>query len=156
MSFNLESTRKEISEWFFKTYFNHWVEVGSGKRKEGPEFILQYWGTPLYATVDNPPIAEWMMTGEEIVGFLELQHKLLKEGGYSHTHVPDKKIIVYNDNGGAIEVIWSRRAADQTELQRYVAHFEIIKIDGVWKVVGIQSRNTSIEKDEDSINKAWT
>lgn len=150
-----EKIKAEVHEWFFETYFNHWVEVGNGVRKEGPEFILQYWGTPMYATVDNPPTAIWMLKGEEIVQFLVMQHTALKAAGYTHTHVPDKKVFVYNPNGAAVEVIWSRRAADETEVQRYVVHFECIKYEGIWKVVGCQVRNTSSSKDQDSIEKAW-
>ena len=152
---NYEQIKTEIHDWFFETYFNHWVEVGAGKRDEGPEFILQYWGTPMYATVDNPPMAIWMLKGEEIVQFLVMQHKALMEAGYTHTHVPDKKVFVYNENGAAIEVIWSRRAADETEIQRFVVHFEVIKYEGIWKVVGCQVRNTSVGKDKDSISHAW-
>lgn len=147
--------KTEVTEWFFDTYFNHWVEVAAGKRKEGPEFVLNYWGTPMYATVDNPPMAIWMLKGEEIVQFLVMQQTALREAGYTHTHVPDKKVFIYNSNGAAIEVIWSRRAADKTEIQRYVVHFECIKYEGVWKVVGCQVRNTSVEKDQDTIDKAW-
>ena len=72
---------------------------------------------------------------------------------------PNKKsgaeYAVLNKNGGAIEVIWSRRAANETEIQRYVVHFEVARIDGVWKVVGIQSRNTDVAYDKDSIENAW-
>lgn len=150
-----EKIKAEIDHWFFDVYFNHWVEVGNGKRDEGPEFVLQYWGTPMYATVDDPDLSMWMLKDQDVVDFLVMQQTLLKEAGYTHTHVPDKKITVYNRNGGAIEVIWSRRAADETEIQRYVVHFEVIRIDGVWKVVGVQSRNTDIADDKDSITQAW-
>ena len=155
MTSMLTRTKAEIEQWFFDTYFNHWVAVGSGQRDEGPEFVLQYWGVPMYATVDDPQMAMWMLTGEQVVEFLVLQHTLLKEAGYSHTTVPDKRVFVYNHNGGAIDVIWSRRASDETEIQRYVAHFEVMRIDGVWKVVGVQTRKTDASKDNDSIDTAW-
>lgn len=155
MSFDKAEVAKELSTWFFNVYFNHWVEVGSGVRDEGPEFVLQYWGTPMFATADNPDISAWLLTDQDIVDFLVMQYTMLKEAGYSHTSVPDRKIHVYNHNGGSIEVIWSRQAADDTEIQRLVCHFEIAKMDGVWKVVGVQARTTLVENDEDSIDKAW-
>lgn len=156
MAFDIEKTREEIRHWFFDVYFNHWVDVGAGRRKDAPEFILEYWGTPLYANVDEPDITVWMLTGEEIVGFLQMQHEILKTNGYDHTEVPDQKVIVYNQSGGAIEVIWSRQAADNTEIQRFVVHFEAVRFDGVWKVVGMQVRQSDAAKDQGSIDKAWT
>ncbi len=155
MSFDSKHVEAELNQWFFETYLNHWVEVGNGTRNEGPEFVLQYWGTPLSVTVDDPDIATWMMTDQEIVDFLVMQHTLLKEAGYSHTEVPDQRVFVYNNNGGAIEVIWSRRAADETEIQRYAVRFTVAKINGVWKVVAQQARKTTLERDENSLEKAW-
>jgi flavin reductase (DIM6/NTAB) family NADH-FMN oxidoreductase RutF len=40
--------------------------------------------------------------------------------------VPDRKVTVYNINGAAIDVIWSRRRADETEIERVVIYFELI------------------------------
>lgn len=155
MSFNKAEVEAEFNTWFFDVYFNHWVEVGNGVRDEGQEFVLQYWGTPMYVTVDDPDISAWLLTDQDIVDFLVMQHTTLKEAGYSHTVVPDKKVHAYNRDGGAIEVIWSRRAPDETEIQRFVVHFEVVRIISVWKVVGTQARTTSVESDEDSIDKAW-
>lgn len=152
---SLASVKEEVRHWFFDVYFNHWVEVGAGIRKEGPEFVLEYWGTPMFVTATEPEISRWFMTGEEIVQFLVMQHTALKSAGYSHTHVPDRNIFVYNKSGAAIEVIWSRRTADNSELQRILVHFEVAKIDSVWKVVGIQSRKTERAKDNDSIKEGW-
>lgn len=155
MTSKLANTKAEIEQWFFDTYFNHWVAVGNGERDEGPEFVLQYWGVPMYATVDEPEMAMWMLTGEQVVEFLVLQHTLLREAGYSHTAVPDKRVFVYNSNGGSIDVIWSRRASDDAEIQRFVAHFEVMRTNDVWKVVGVQTRRTDASKDNDSIDTAW-
>lgn len=156
MPFNKDKVREEVRHWFFDVYFNHWVEVGAGKRDEGPEFVLQYWGTPMYATNNEPPISMWMLQDEQIVGFLTMQHEILKSEGYDHTEIPDQKIFVYNQDGAAIEVIWSRQRADNSEVHRMVVHFEVAKIDGVWKVVGVQSRMTDKEKDRGSIELAWS
>ncbi|WOE74677.1 DUF6841 family protein [Alterisphingorhabdus coralli] len=147
---------KELEHWFFEVYFNHWVEVGAGKRKDGPEFILEYWGTPMFVTNDQPALALWLLDGEDVIQFLAVQHEMLKAGGYSHTHVPDRKVRAYNNTGGAIEVIWSRRAPDESEIQRFVVHFECAKFDGKWKVVGVHSRATDAALDGDTIDGAWS
>lgn len=150
------AVEEEVRHWFFDVYFNHWVDVGAGRRDEGHEFILQYWGTPMFATVDTPEIATWMLEGEQIVGFLAMQHEMLKAGGYDHTEVPDQRIFVYNKNGAAIEVIWSRQAKDDTELQRFVVHFECVRFDNAtWKVCGMHVRQSEKDKDQGSIDKAW-
>ncbi len=155
MSFDRAAIEEEVRHWFFDVYFNHWVEVGAGIRKEGPEFILQYWGTPMFVTATEPMISGWMMEGQQIVDFLSMQHEALVAGGYSHTEIPEQKIFVYNPNGASIEVIWSRQAADNTEIQRWVVHFECVRVDGVWKVVGIQSSKTEKAMDKNSIDAAW-
>ena len=155
MSFDAAEVKSELDSWFFDTYLGHWVDVASGERKEGPEFILQYWGTPMYVTVDDPDMAVWLTSDQEVIDFLVLQHELLREAGYTHTEVPDRRIRVYNRNGGAIEVIWSRRAADETEIQRYAVRFDVARMGDSWKVVGTQARKTCAERDEGSVDKAW-
>ena len=152
---NRAAVEEEVRHWFFDVYFNHWVDVAAGRRDEGYEFILQYWGAPMFASVDEPAIAAWMMEGEQIVRFLAMQHELLKAGGYDHTEVPEQRIFVYNKTGAAIEVIWSRQAKDDTELQRFVVHFECVKFGDTWKVCGMQVRQSDRAKDEGSIDKAW-
>lgn len=149
------SIQEEVRHWFFDVYFNHWVEVGSGVRDEGPEFVLAYWGTPMYATASEPELAMWLRSDEDVIGFLTMQHEMLKAQGYDHTHVPDQKIFVYNRNGASIQVIWSRQAADDREIQRVVVHFEVVRMDGTWKVVGVQSRKTDVAADNNTIDGAW-
>jgi len=156
MSLDRAAIEEEVRHWFFDIYFNHWVDVGAGRRDEGPEFVLQYWGTPMFVTNDDPAIAMWTTEGQQIVDFLVMQQEILMAAGYDHTEVPDKKIFVYNANGAAIEVIWSRQAADNTEIQRLVVHFEVARMDGVWKVVGIQSRMTDKALDRNTIDGAWS
>ncbi|UII78773.1 hypothetical protein [Flagellimonas sp. CMM7] len=156
MNVDVSAIEKELHDWFFITYFNNWVGVGSGEIDEGPEFILKYWGMPLFVTADEPSMSGWLHEGQQVVDFLVMQHKELKANGYTHTHVPEQIIKVYNQNGGAIEVIWSRRAADETEIQRFAAHFEVGRTDEGWKVFSIQARNTKVEKDNDTLDGAWS
>ena len=154
-TFDKAATIAELSHWFFDIYFNHWIEVGNGVRDEGPEFVLLYWGTPMYVTVDEPEMATWLLSDEEIVDFLVMQHEQLRAAGYTHTVVPDKKITAFNSCGGAIEVIWSRRAADESEIHRYAVKFDVAKFKGTWKVVGVQGRATNVKKDQNTLELAW-
>ena len=42
------SIRDEVTQWFFDDYLTTWIGVGAGTIARGPEFILDYWGVPLY------------------------------------------------------------------------------------------------------------
>ena len=154
-SFNRAAVEEEVRHWFFEDYFPRWVEVANGKRDEGPEFILEYWGRPMFATNDAPSIAAWLHTDEEVIAFLSMQHDILKSEGFTHTHSPEEIIRVYNPNGASIEGIWSRRRADESEVHRIVVHFEVAKMDGKWRVLGVQTRMTDINNDKDSVAAAW-
>jgi len=70
---------------------------------------------------------------------------------YAYTSVPDQKVTVYHDNGAAVEVIWSRRRSDGTEIERLAAHFEVARGPAGWRIVGIQAAPTA----SDSLNDVW-
>ena len=155
MAYDRAAIEDEVRRWFFDDYFAHWVAVGAGRSTEGPEFILTYWGTPLFLTNHDPAVATWAMTDEAIVTSLVAQQEALKAAGFDHTEIPDQRVFVFNQNGAAVEVIFSRQASDNTELQRVVLNFQVARMGGVWKVVGIHSCTTQAEKDGGSIDAAW-
>lgn len=121
MSDRLADIRAEVVAWFFQDYLPRWVAAGSGASGEGPEFILNYWGTPMHVTALEQ--SYWFLEDAGVLQFLDMNHTPLKEAGYSHTVVLDKRVFVYNSVGAAIEVIWSRRRADESEIQRWAVHF---------------------------------
>lgn len=155
MSFDRAAVEAEVRAWFFDDYFPRWVDVANGKRDEGPEFILEYWGRPMYATNDDPDISMWMTTDEEVMAFLTMQHDILKAEGFTHTYSPEENVFVYNQKGASIEGIWSRRRPDESEVHRIVVHFEVAKLDGKWRVMGVQTRMTDFDHDQDVVAKAW-
>lgn len=145
----LAATHAEVSAWFFEDYLPRWVAAGSETSGEGPEFILQYWDTPMHVTgLDQ---AFWCLDAASVMGFLDFNYAPLREAGYSHTAVPDRRVFVYNKAGAAIEAIWSRRRADESEIQRFAAHFEVAKSEKGWRVVGVQATATT----EDSLEAVW-
>lgn len=146
----LESAAKDLESWFFEKYIPHWVAVGSGETDEGPEFILEYWGTPMFVCVP-PTLRAWLTTDAEVIEFLKYNHQPLQQEGYSHTVIPDRSLKMYSEHGGAIEVIWSRRRADESEIERIAVHWEIARLEDKWKVLGVQAKFTS----EDTLDKAW-
>lgn len=143
----IAATRAEVSAWFFEDYLPRWVAAAQGA--EPPEFIHQYWGTPMHVTGLQQSF--WCLDDQSVLAFLEFNYAPLRESGYSHTVVPDRRVFVYSSVGAAIEVIWSRRSADDVEIQRWATHFEVAKSDQGWRVVGVQAAGT----DRDNLDDVW-
>ena len=143
------SVHQDVSNWFFNDYLPTWVGVGAGTIARGPEFILDYWSVPLH--VSSGTHAEWLPDAAAVIGLLQSMQQRLKRHGYSHTDVPDQQVRVYSDIGAAIEVIWSRCAADNHEIERLAAHFEIARGQRGWRIVGIQMTPTTAS----SLTDAW-
>ncbi|MEU6083365.1 hypothetical protein [Streptomyces sp. NPDC047108] len=145
----LVATHTQVTEWFFESYLPHWVAVASGESSEGPEFIHDYWGTPLHVTAQEQSF--WCLDDASVLRFLDLNHAPLREAGYHHTVVPDQRVLVYNTVGAAVEVIWSRRRVDESEIQRWAVHFSVARSGQGWRVVGIHSAET----DQHSLADVW-
>ena len=86
-----------------------------------------------------------------MIAVLQQLHTRLRGEGYADTAVPDRKVTAYNDNGAAIEVIWSRRRTDGTEIERVAVHFEVARGAAGWRIIGVQAVPTTSE----SLNDAW-
>jgi pimeloyl-ACP methyl ester carboxylesterase len=145
----LDEVFQELTSWFFDQYFPRWVSVGNGTSAEGPEFILQFWGCPLH--VSAPQITMWITEPQGVLDLLEMNQKPLRDAGYTHTVIADSRVTVFHSNGAAIDAIWSRRATDDTEIQRAAVHFELARsVDG-WRVVGIQTSDTTMS----ALDRLW-
>lgn len=142
-------TRAEVTAWFFDNYLPRWVAAGTGASGEGPEFILEYWGVPMHVTGLDQTF--WCLDDKAVLAFLEMNHGPLKAAGYTHTVVPDRRVFVYSRVGAAIEVIWSRRRADESEIQRVAVHFEVAKGPQGWRVVGVQA----LAMDHPTLADVW-
>jgi uncharacterized NTF2-like protein DUF6841 len=139
---------REMEHWFFDTYVPAWVDHGaSGSGQD--EMILQYWGFPLHAASVN--MTRCLMTGDEVIGLLRANQKPLQAENYTHTAVLDRRVVGFNENAGAIDVIWSRRRADESEIERRAVHFEIHRTAAGWRVVAIASALT----DRSSLAEVW-
>lgn len=102
-----ETATAEVTEWFFNDYLPTWVGVGNRTIDKGADFILDYWGVPLYDY--HPHGGSWMLDGDGATGLLDTMHTSLKANGFTHTEVVDRAVRTYHRNGAAIEAIWSRR-----------------------------------------------
>lgn len=144
-----ETVTAEVTEWFFTDYLATWVGVGNEAIDRGPEFILDYWGVPLYYY--HPDGGQWALNGDAVTRLLDITHTRMKANGYAYTEVVDRSVRTYHRNGAAIEVIWSRRRADDTEIERLAVHFEVIRAPNGWRVAGVQRRPTHAE----TLSEAW-
>ena len=133
----LVAIRDEVAAWFFDDYLARWVASSSGASGEGPEFILEYWSVPMSLTTLGE--AFWLLDAEVVLSFLARNQNLLRAEGYTHTVVPYRRVTVYSPIGAAVDVIWSRRRADESEIHRWASHFELVRGGEGWRVVGVQS-----------------
>jgi hypothetical protein len=148
-SANLDDVLEEVTSWFFEDYFRGWVAVGNGTSDDGPEFILRFWGCPLH--VSTTQVNLWVTEPQGVLDLLEINQKPLRDAGYTHTVIADSRVTVFHVNGAAIDAIWSRRSADNTEIQRVAVHFEIARYEVGWRVVGIQTTDTTMS----SLHRLW-
>ena len=143
------SVRDEVAHWFFDDYLPTWVGIGAGTIARGPEFILDYWSTPLH-WADNQG-SRWLADAQTVTAVLHKLQTRLQNEGYAYTAVPDQSVSIYHDNGGAVEVIWSRRRTDGTEIERLAAHFEVARGPAGWRIISIQVAPTT----SDSLKTTW-
>ena len=139
-----------MSHWFFDDYLPTWIGVGAGTIARGPEFILDYWAVRP-CTGATTRAASGFLDAPAVVALLDAVADPTARRGYAYTAVPDQKVTVYHHNGAAIEVIWSRRRSDGTEIERVAAHFEVARGPAGWRIVGIQAAPTT----SDSLNAVW-
>ncbi len=149
MSNSLTKTANEAAKWFFEYYLQTWVAAGAANGTDGEDFILRYWGVPLYT--DGLGQNQWVMNAKGVLDFLMKNHGPLKAQGYTHTAVPDRRVTAYSENSAGIEVIWSRRRADESEIQRLAVHFGTAKTPAGWRVITIDATPTT----EDKLDAVW-
>ncbi len=137
---------RELNDWFFKIYLPTWVRMGANKAL-GDSVITEYWGTPLHAASVN--MTKCLMTDDEVIGLLRANQGPLQLECYTHTEVLDRKVVGYNHNAGSVDVIWSRRRADQSEIERRAVHFEVHRTSKGWRVIAVASLLTELETLDD-------
>lgn len=137
--------RDDIEHWFFSQYFMDFIAIGAGKID--PDRILAYWGVPLH--MSGPAHAAWLTSSEAVVHFLKDMQGSLKQAGYTHTEVVDKKITIYNENASRVETIMSRRRGDGTEMDRAAISFEIRRTEDSWIIISTAAQPTELSKLHD-------
>ena len=144
----LEHALGEVTRWFFDDYLNRYISVVSGTCEEGPEFILDYWACPVH--VSSPRTNRRLSEPRDAAGMLAETQARLRGAGYTHTEVLDSRLTVFHPGGAAIEVIWSRRAA-QTKIERLAVHFQAVRSGEGWRAIAIQELDTAAQ----SLDEVW-
>lgn len=131
-----DRTLKEVTGWFFDDYLTRWIAAGAAGNP--PDFIADYWASPLW--VGGPDRGLHLaQTQDSVVDLLDGLHKRLAAASYDHTMVPDSRVTVFHPRGAAIDVVWSRRRGDESEIERLAVHFVVAKSEIGWRAVSIQT-----------------
>jgi len=134
-------TLVDVTNWFFEDYLGRWVSAGASGAS--PAFITEYWSAPLW--VSMPGLVPGVLpTPEAVIDFLDAMQSRLRAAGYHHTNIPDRRITVLNDCAATIEVIWSRRRADESEIERLAVHFAAVRGEAGWRAVAIFAQPTDV------------
>lgn len=143
-----QQTRDDVTRWFFKEYLGTWITAGA--TGASPTFITDYWSAPLWVSV--PGMTPGALPDDAaVVGFLDGMQTRLRAAGYTHTVVPDRRVTAFNDRSATIEVIWSRRRADESEVERLAVHFAVVRRDEGWRIVAIFGQPTTVDR----LDEAW-
>jgi hypothetical protein len=126
--------------------------LGEGRhaRKGGGSFISHYYSVPMYLNAVG--FNDWLTTEAVVRRVTDLQQGQLQDQHYHHTNVLDRRIVAYNENGGAVDVILSRVRVDESEVMHLVVHFEIARLKGKeWRIIAVQSTDSSKKNALDQV-----
>jgi hypothetical protein len=143
---SLAEVHGEVERWFFEDYLTRWVQAAAADLD--PRGVLSYWGVPMHAA--SVYGARWLTSDDDVLRLLEANHKPLRAAGYSNTQVLDRHVTVYNPAAAGVDVIWSRRREDQSEIERLAVHFEIRRTASSWIVIALASSRTTSERLADA------
>ncbi|MFI8180462.1 hypothetical protein OG539_21240 [Actinacidiphila glaucinigra] len=151
---NMARAAEEARDWFFDQYLPAWTAAAADPSAD-PRFVLNYWVPPLSVSADDPDPARavhgWCTDPDSVLDYLAAQQEPLKAAGYTHTDVPDSRVTAYSSHSAGIEVIWSRRSADNTEIERLGVHFEVRRDDsGTWRIIAIAAHPTDADRVADA------
>ncbi|MDT0467094.1 MULTISPECIES: DUF6841 family protein [Streptomyces] len=144
----LDETYLEITDWFFGNYLPRWVTAV--EETDDASFIGDYWTAPLWVGDESGPVS-LAPTAQDVTAWFQATFDRLKAAGYTRTVVVDNRVTIFNKHGGAIDAIWSRLRADESEIERIAVHFVIARRGEELRIVAIEATFT----DSDSLDEVW-
>lgn len=146
-----ERVLAEVKNWFFGDYLRRFITVVGESSSEG-SFITDYWGAPLWVSIDDNPIV-LARDAEEIAKVIGPIHDRMHAEGYGTTLVPDWEITPLNARSATVRVIWSRRRKDLSEIERCAVTFTVMKRADGWRSIAIQQTS---EVTADTLDEIWS
>lgn len=146
--FELGQTYTEITKWFFEDYLQRYITAVEASND--PSFIAEYWAAPLWLGSAGGPVT-LVATVDDVIVRFKVTFDRLQAAGYTHTAVLDRRVVIFNKHGGAIDVIWSRRRADESEIERLAVHFVIGRRSDGLRAVAIEAAFT----DSGLLDDVW-
>lgn len=144
----LELAYAEFDDWFSNQYKPAFIQgVGDGG---DPSFISEYWGSPLWVGNDLGPIT-LAGTDLDVVRAFSAMTARLHAAGYADSVVLDRRTVVFNRDGAAIDSLWSRRRGDGSEIERVAVHFVVARRAEGIRVVAFETHAT----DAETLDEAW-
>lgn len=145
---DLEEAHAEFRSWFEDRYMPAFI--GGVSTGDDPEFIVDFWGSPLWVGNDLGP-ATLAETDQDVVRAFAAMTDRLHAAGYADSVVLDRRTVVFNADGAAIDSLWSRRRGDGSEIERVAVHFVVARrADGI-RVVAFETHAT----DADTLDEVW-
>ncbi|WP_431038382.1 hypothetical protein ACQYWQ_27615 [Streptomyces sp. P6-2-1] len=144
----LDDAYKEFMSWFSDEYMPAFIEaVGGGS---DPSFISDFWGSPLWVGNDLGPVT-LAETDEDVVRAFTAMTTRLHAAGYADSVVLDRRTVIFNKDGAAVDSLWSRRRGDGSEIERTAVHFALARrADGI-RIVTFETHAT----DAQSLAEVW-
>lgn len=138
----------EMLRWFFDELLPRWDAAAAGTGDTST--LADLCAVPMVvATCDGVVRAR---DHAEVRGLLEMHIASLRTAGNDHVLAPDCRVTAYSPVAGALDVIWSHRAADRSEILRLAVRYEIACLEGAWRV----TTTHIVPTDETSLDRIWT
>ncbi len=151
------SLRREIGS-FYDSYSAAYVEVIAGRPTADEYFYRKYYSIPLYVNEAESGDADasgkrsrWLLTDSDIHDFLLAGRETLEARDYHHSNILDRVIRVLNGNRVNLEIVVSRRRADDTEVERWAVGYGIAKFEAGWRIIDIYTTITAA----DTVAATW-
>ena len=144
----LDEAFGQFDNWFTHEYMPAFIDaVGGGS---DPSFISNYWGSPLWVGNDFGPVT-LAETDDDVVRAFTAMTSRLHAAGYADSVVLDRRTVIFNNDGAAVDSLWSRRRADGSEIERTAVHFALARrADGI-RIVTFETHATKAS----SLEEVW-
>ncbi|MGZ8178610.1 DUF6841 family protein [Williamsia sp. SKLECPSW1] len=148
---NRAATEAELLHWFFDEVLPRWDAIASGTSEHGDVGILTGFSAPslLLATCDGNVRA---LAPHRVRRLVESQMLVMRIEDVSHILVPDSRVVAYGPASGALDILWSPRRTDGSELIRLAVHYDIARIDDAWRITAVHVVMT----DAATLADVWT